>query len=74
MVAWDGGTGTDNNGNMWNVGGNAYGNAWIEGEVPAILRGGSWDDGSNAGVFAFDADNAPSLVFNAVGFRCGRRR
>ncbi len=62
---------------MWGIGGQAYSTiaaAYIEGEVPVILRGGSWLDGSNAGVFAFDAYNAPSLVVDNVGFRCGRRR
>ena len=77
MVAWDGGSGTNYNGNMWNIGGNGYSSvtgAWIQGEVPAVSRGGSWTDGSNAGVFAFSANHAPSNVSDIVGFRCGRHR
>jgi formylglycine-generating enzyme required for sulfatase activity len=77
MVGWDGTGGSNYNGNMWNIGGNAYStitSGWIEGEVPAVIRGGSWNAGSDAGVFAFNANNAPSLVANNVGFRCGRHR
>ena len=37
-----------------------------------MIRGGNWDNGANAGVFAFNANNGPSNVNNNVGFRCGR--
>jgi hypothetical protein len=40
----------------------------------ALLRGGSWGSGSNAGAFAFYAGYGPSGVDINVGFRCGRRR
>jgi len=38
----------------------------------AAFRGGSWYDGSGAGVFAVSLLNAPSDSFNSVGFRCCR--
>ena len=38
----------------------------------AVLRGGSWGAVATAGVFAFAADNAPSLAYTYIGFRCGR--
>ena len=38
----------------------------------AVFRGGYWGDGASAGVFAFNARNAPSLSVTAIGFRCGR--
>jgi hypothetical protein len=37
-----------------------------------VIRGGNWDNGANAGVFAFNANNGPSNVNNNVGLRCGR--
>jgi formylglycine-generating enzyme required for sulfatase activity len=40
----------------------------------ALVRGGRWDAGSSAGVFAFAAGDGPSSVHYGVGFRCGRRR
>ncbi|MBI4802013.1 MAG: SUMF1/EgtB/PvdO family nonheme iron enzyme [Elusimicrobia bacterium] len=78
MVEVDG-TGSDyNNDGMWNIGGNAYTNyaslEWRAGQVPAVIRGGSWGDGADAGVFAFFAYSAPSFSSDTVGFRCGRRR
>ena len=42
--------------------------------VPAVVRGGAWGYGANAGVFAFSADTGPSYVYVSIGFRCGRRR
>lgn len=38
----------------------------------AVLRGGYWANGANAGVFAFGAYNDPLLVYDAFGFRCAR--
>jgi formylglycine-generating enzyme required for sulfatase activity len=38
----------------------------------ALDRGGSWSDGTNAGVFAVDAGTNPSLRSSAIGFRCAR--
>jgi hypothetical protein len=38
----------------------------------ALNRGGSWADGTNAGVFAVDAGTNPSLRSSAIGFRCAR--
>jgi formylglycine-generating enzyme required for sulfatase activity len=38
----------------------------------AMLRGGLFGDGSDAGVFALDGFSQPSGAGNGVGFRCGR--
>lgn len=38
----------------------------------AVVRGGTWVNDANAGVFAFYASNAPSNVSTHIGFRCGR--
>jgi formylglycine-generating enzyme required for sulfatase activity len=38
----------------------------------ALLRGGSFSDGTNAGVFAVSALGGPSNSFSDVGFRCAR--
>ena len=35
-----------------------------------MLRGGSWSDGANGGVFAANLNNAPSNVNTNIGFRC----
>jgi formylglycine-generating enzyme required for sulfatase activity len=37
-----------------------------------VIRGGNWDNDANAGVFAFNANNAPSNSNTNIGFRCGR--
>ena len=59
----------------WNVAGRSWnGVGWVSGMPAALVRGGSWDSGANAGVFAFYAYNGPSVVSSTVGFRCGRRR
>lgn len=36
----------------------------------ASIRGGNWNNGSNAGVFALNLNNAPSNSNNNIGFRC----
>jgi Sulfatase-modifying factor enzyme 1 len=39
----------------------------------ALLRGGSWNDGTAAGVFALLASYGPALTtVNSIGFRCAR--
>jgi len=38
----------------------------------AIYRGGKFDAGSNAGMFAFSATRAPSVSDPGIGFRCAR--
>lgn len=38
----------------------------------ALRRGGTWFDGSSAGVFAVSGFDGPSGVIFAVGFRCAR--
>jgi formylglycine-generating enzyme len=40
--------------------------------IRTAFRGGSWHDGSNAGVFALSLSDAPSNTYNAVGFRLGK--
>ena len=42
------------------------------GRYKAVIRGGNWDNGANAGVFALNANNAPSNSNDNVGFRCCR--
>ncbi len=59
----------------WNIAGVAYGrdndqSAWFTGQPAAFLRGGGWDDGANAGVFALDLDGGPSYWDWGIGFRC----
>ena len=48
------------------VGGNGLG------RPGAVVRGGYWHMGANAGIFAIDALHAPSEAPPAVGFRCAR--
>ena len=36
----------------------------------ALLRGGNWDDGSNAGVFTAALNLDPSYTSSSLGFRC----
>ena len=38
------------------------------------LRGGNWDNGSRAGVFALNLNNGPANWNNNVGARCCRRK
>jgi len=35
----------------------------------AALRGGNWNNGTEAGVFAFNVNNAPSNWNTNIGFR-----
>ena len=38
----------------------------------APFRGGAWDSTTDDGPFTLDLNNAPSLVFTSVGFRCAK--
>lgn len=38
----------------------------------AFLRGGNWDNTSNAGVFTLNLNNAPTNTNSNIGFRCAR--
>jgi hypothetical protein len=38
----------------------------------ALVRGGTWNGGADAGVFALFASNGPSNSSSSLGFRCGR--
>jgi len=58
---------------MWNIGGSAQNSiTFFAGIVPGISRGGSWGNGSLAGVFALNASDSPSYWHNDIGFRCGK--
>ena len=35
----------------------------------AAIRGGNWNNGTNAGVFSLDLNNAPSAANTNIGFR-----
>jgi len=37
--------------------------------VDSAIRGGNWNNGMNAGVFALNLNNAPSNVNTNIGFR-----
>lgn len=54
-----------------NVGGVARAPAgWVAGPPAAATRGGSWGEGTGAGVFELDLSNAPSRWAQNIGFRC----
>ena len=40
--------------------------------IHAFLRGGNWNSGANAGVFALDLRYSPSSSYTDLGFRCAR--
>ncbi len=46
------------------------GHGWLNYSAGAILRGGSWYDGVNTGVFAATLGFGPSGADASVGFRC----
>jgi Sulfatase-modifying factor enzyme 1 len=46
--------------------------AATEGEPGALLRGGLFVSGADAGPLEVDGFNPPSFVFNGIGFRCVR--
>ncbi|MBI5244954.1 MAG: hypothetical protein HY922_14905 [Elusimicrobia bacterium] len=59
----------------WNVAGRAdNGGGYRTGLPAALIRGGSYSDLTDAGVFALDAREGPTASRAYVGFRCGRRR
>ena len=72
---WPAGYGSDG---VWNLRTRAYAGpatATVNGIPSAVWRGGAWGDGASAGVFAFNAYQAPSDGTDAtLGFRCGRPR
>ena len=37
-----------------------------------FLRGGNWDNGTNAGAFTLNLNNAPTNTNNNIGFRVAR--
>lgn len=42
------------------------------GQTGALIRGGNWNNGTDAGVFAANGNNNPSNSNNNIGLRCGR--
>jgi hypothetical protein len=76
MVDWTASTGDAiyNHDGAWNIGGAAYSNGgWHSGLPAASLRGGTWADGPQAGVFAQYLGSAPSQWNGYEGFRCVAR-
>jgi len=48
-----------------------YDHFWINATgYRGFIRGGHWNDASNAGLFALNLDPAPSTPYNLIGFRC----
>ena len=71
---WPAGYG-DGGDRTWNLDGRANsGTAWTDALPAAALRGGGWDYGADAGVFALGLTNGPSYWSTRIGFRCCRRR
>ena len=42
------------------------------GHKGALIRGGNFNNGTNAGVFAANGNNTPSNANNNIGFRAAR--
>ena len=42
------------------------------GHQGALIRGGNFNNGTNAGVFAVNGNNIPSNANNNIGFRAAR--
>ncbi len=59
----------------WNAGTNGLGRLYSnrgEAGLRAFLRGGSWDHGTHAGVFALHLHGAPGGAYTSIGFRVAR--
>ena len=48
------------------------GYSWLKYDAGAVLRGGDWGDGGDAGVFYALLFGGPSDSFSSIGFRCVR--
>jgi formylglycine-generating enzyme required for sulfatase activity len=69
---WHSGYGSDA---TWSVNGEAHdGTGYVNGIPAAALRGGSWDYGTRAGVFALGLTDGPSSRYTGYGARCCRQR
>jgi len=67
-AAWSAAFGADG---TWNINGRAAGDeGWKDGLPAAGFRGGDWDDGTGAGAFAVNWNNAPSSWASSYGARC----
>jgi formylglycine-generating enzyme required for sulfatase activity len=72
--AWGAGYGDDS---TWNLNGNAYHGppwAYTDGIPAAALRGGYWNHGAEAGVFALGINTGPSYASITTAARCCRSR
>ena len=69
---WPAGYGSDL---TYNVNGRAHnGTAYVDGLPGAALRGGGWDGGSSAGLFALTLHHGPSYRSSNIGARCCRQQ
>jgi len=67
-AAWPSGYAGDK---TWNVNGTAHdGSAYTLGIPAAGIRGGYWNNGTDAGAFALYLNYGPSYWFKGIGFRC----
>jgi formylglycine-generating enzyme required for sulfatase activity len=57
-----------------NLDGQAQSGNWVNGLPAAVLRGGRWSSGTDAGVFALYLNYGPSAWGGDTGFRCCRSR
>lgn len=57
----------------WNLNGEAFDHPFITGMPAAAIRGGDWQYGTGAGVFAMGLNSGPSLDAGYYGARCCRR-
>jgi len=53
---------------LWTEGTRPKQNGWIS----AFIRGGNWDNTTNAGAFTLNLNNAPANSNTNIGFRCVR--
>ncbi|MCX5785182.1 MAG: hypothetical protein NTX59_05800 [Elusimicrobia bacterium] len=75
-VEWDSATSAYNDDHVWNVADRAFSTlpntGWSTGLPVALLRGGHWSNGAEAGVFAISADDAPLRYATFSGTRCAK--
>ena len=73
VTPWPSGYGDGKDG-TWNVNGEAHDRSkWTTGLPAAALRGGNWNDGTDAGVFAVNLLYGPSFWYTDSGARCCRQ-
>ena len=57
----------------YNINGRAANTSWVNGSPAAALRGGYWNNGTGAGVFALSLNHGPSPWSTSHGARCCRQ-